>query len=280
MNRRPLVSVDWLREHLHDDDVRVVDASWHMPATGRAASVEFYAAHIPGAVYFDIDAHAAPVPLPHMLPDSDSFAHAAASLGLSEQHRIVVYDTAGIFSAARVWWMFRHFGAAKAVVLDGGFPAWLKSGAPVHNNTSPPETSRFNPAVSGTHYAVAEASDVLQASTSGLAQILDARSQARFTAEEKEVRQGLRSGHIPGSWSLPFTDLVDDGFLKSDEMLRQLLQDRGIDLDRPMITTCGSGVTAAIINLAMECLGVDDVALYDGSWTEWGGLPELPVETG
>ncbi len=278
MNNRPLVSTDWLHEHLHDDDVRVVEASWHLPATGRNARTEFAHAHIPGAVFFDIDEHTSSSHLPHMMPAAEMFASAAGRLGLSDKHKIVVYDSYGLFSAARVWWMFRYFGAKNVYVLDGGLPAWLNSGLAVVSDSVEPVPVVFD--TSDTAYTIASSDDVLQASRSGDSLILDARSQARFLAVEKEVREGLRSGHIPGSKSMPFSELLNDGYLKPDDELRVLLHERGVTNSSSVITTCGSGVTAAVISLALECIGVSDVALYDGSWTEWGGLPDMPVATG
>lgn len=278
MTNRPLVSADWLHEHIQDDDVRVVDASWHLPATGRNARTEFAQAHIPGAVFFDIDEHTSASHLPHMMPSAEKFASTAGRLGLSDKHKIVIYDSQGLFSAARVWWMFRYFGARNVSVLDGGLPAWLNSVLAVESGAV--ETAPVVFDTSDSAYTIASLDDVLQASRSGDSLILDARSQARFLAVEKEVREGLRSGHIPGSKSMPFSELLNDGYLKPDDELRVLLHERGVTNSRSVITTCGSGVTAAVINLALECIGVSDVALYDGSWTEWGGLPEMPVATG
>ena len=278
MNNRPLVSTGWLAEHLEDDTVRIVDASWHLPATGRHASAEFEKAHVPGAVFFDIDEHSAPGHLPHMMPTATVFANAAGRLGLSDKHQIVVYDSVGLFSAARVWWMFRYFGARNVYVLDGGLPAWLDAGLAVESGSADPVPVNFD--IHDSAYAIATSEDVRRASVSGDSLILDARSQARYRAIEKEVREGLRSGHVPGSKSMPFTDLLNNGYLKSDEELQVLLQERGVGKQSSVITTCGSGVTAAVISLALECIGVSDVALYDGSWTEWGALPDMPVATG
>lgn len=278
MTNRPLVSTDWLYAHIQDDNIRVVDASWHLPATGRHARAEFESVHIPGAVFFDLDENSSPGHLPHMMPTAETFANAASQMGLSDKHQIVVYDSVGLFSAARVWWMFRYFGAQNVHVLDGGLPAWLHSGHAVENGPANPAAVHFE--VCDSSYVIASSDDVLQASRSGDALILDARSQARFKAVEKEVREGLRSGHIPGSKSLPFSELLNNGYLKSDVDLRALLQQRGVTTSSSVITTCGSGVTAAVISLALECIGVSQLALYDGSWTEWGALQGMPVETG
>lgn len=278
MNNRPLVSTGWLAEHLEDESVSIVDASWHLPATGRQAPAEFEKVHIPGAVFFDIDEHSAPGHLPHMMPAAKVFAHAAGRMGISDKHKIIVYDSVGLFSAARVWWMFRYYGARNVYVLDGGLPAWLDAGLAVERGPADPVPVNFD--IHDSAYAIAASEDVLQASRSGDSLILDARSQARYLAIEKEVREGLRSGHVPGSKSMPFTELLNKGYLKSDDELRALLQERGVGKDSSVITTCGSGVTAAVISLALECIGVSDVALYDGSWTEWGALSDMPVATG
>lgn len=275
MSRRPLVTIDWLQQHLQDKDIRIVEASWHMPAAGRDARSEFEIRHIPGAVFFDIDEHSSPSHLPHMMPGEEVFAAAVGKLGISNTDTIVVYDSLGLFSAARVWWMFRYFGAQKVYVLDGGLPAWLDSDGAVASGLALADARQFEVSQSG--YRIASSDDVLQASTSQDSLILDARSHARFLGIEKEAREGLRSGHIPASKSMPFSELLRDGYLKTDDELRDLLLARDVNGDRPVITSCGSGVTAAVISLALECIGVTDVALYDGSWTEWGALQEMPV---
>lgn len=280
-----LVSAEWLEHKLGEPGISLVDASWHMPATGRDAAAEFEAGHIAGAVFFDIDKFSAKSELPHTLPSSAEFFNASAELGISSSDTLIVYDTTGIFSAARVWWMYRYYGAASNVyVLDGGLPAWkaaggeLVSGELVSGNehTAVP----LQTALPESHGVVVDASQVLQASSSADASILDARSHARFTGADKEPREGLRSGHIPGSYSLPFTQLLNNGCLKNRKELEQIFKSQGIDLQKPIITTCGSGVTAAVIILALAELGIDDAMLYDGSWSEWGGLPQMPVETG
>ncbi|ASJ72666.1 3-mercaptopyruvate sulfurtransferase [Granulosicoccus antarcticus] len=278
MSMRPLVTTDWLHQHLQDDDIRIVEASWHLPAAGRDARSEFETVHIPGAVFFDIDEHSSPSHLPHTMPTADMFASAAGKLGISKTDTIVVYDSLGLFSAARVWWMFRYFGAQNVYVLDGGLPAWLSSDHAVAKGLATPEPAHFEAGRSA--LAIASADDVLQASVSGDSLILDARSHPRFLGVEKEARQGLRSGHIPGSKSMPFSELLENGYVKSDDELRALLLARDATGERPIITSCGSGVTAAVISLALECIGVSNVALYDGSWTEWGALTDMPVATG
>ncbi|MGQ7844367.1 3-mercaptopyruvate sulfurtransferase [Granulosicoccus sp. 3-233] len=278
MNDRPLVTAGWLHDHLHDETVRIIDTSWHMPASGRDSRAEHERQHVPGAVFFDLDQHSSPSQLPHMMPGAEQFSRVMSQLGISESHCIVVYDSLGLFSAARLWWMLRHFGARQVFVLDGGLPAWLQAGFPLESGVPEPEPAHFS--IGQAAFAVASSTDVLKASQTGESLVLDARSEARFLGEEKEVRPGLRSGHVPGSVSMPFTDLLDNGFLKPNEQLRTILTSRGVSSERAVITTCGSGVTAAIISLALECIGVSDVALYDGSWTEWGALEDMPVASG
>jgi len=306
MAHRPLISCAELAARLGAPDLRIVDASWHLPATGRDAHAEFLAGRVPGASFYDIDVEAAPSALPHMLPDREAFARGASRLGLSPDDDIVIYDSLGLFSAARVRWVFRYYGARRVNLLDGGLPAWqaaglaLESGAvPVARKPRSPavesawakaelpvdaETAKLSPAsvsqAAVSRAAVVQASDVLRASVDNTAQIIDARSRARFTGEEKEARPNVRSGHIPNSVSLPFTDLLDAGRLRSNEELGYAFAEAGVSLDQPIITSCGSGVTAAVIALALECLGRSDVQLYDGSWAEWGSLPTMPVEQG
>ncbi len=277
MSDRPLVSARWLNDHLRDDDVRIIDTSWHMPASGRDSRSEYEQQHVPGAVFFDLDEHSSPSHLPHMMPSAEQFSDAMGAMGVSESSCIVVYDSLGLFSAARLWWMLRYFGADRVFVLDGGLPAWIDAGYPLQSNAVTPAPAQFTS--SRSDFDIAAAADVLEASQTGDSLILDARSLARFKGEEKEARPGLRSGHVPGSKSMPFTELLDNGFLKPNNQLQEILQRRGISENSSVITTCGSGVTAAVISLALACIGVSDVALYDGSWTEWGALEGMPVST-
>lgn len=274
----PVVSTAWLAERLGDPGVRVVDAT--LPLVGQPGhGRDFYAAgHIPGAVFFDINAIADPdTDLPHMLPSPAAFAQAAGALGLGREHTIVVYDAHGIYSAPRVWWTLRVMGYAQVFVLDGGLKAWLAEGRPVETANASPAPARlelaFEPAL------VADIADVTEVLASGAAQVVDARSAGRFRGEAPEPRASLRSGHMPGALNLPFNEVVNaDGTLKSADELRAVFGH--VDLARPIVTSCGSGVTAAVLALALARLGRFDVAVYDGSWTEWGGRSDTAIVTG
>lgn len=276
----PLVSTAWLAERLGRPDVQVVDGSWWMPAEARSGHAEFLEAHIPGAVFFDIDDIAErTVDLPHMLPSPHAFAVAVGKLGLRRDATIVAYDTFGVRAAARVWWTLRAMGFSDVVVLDGGLKAWRAEGRPVESGEPDPLPSTvapgFDPAL------VRNAEDVRGLIDSRAAQIVDARGAARFRGEAPEPRAGLRSGHMPGACNVPFdTVLTADGHMKPAAELAQVFEAAGVDLDAPIVTTCGSGVTASVLALALARLGRDRTAVYDGSWTEWGGLPDAPVVTG
>lgn len=278
-----LVSTDWLADHLGAPGIAIVDASWHLPKAGRNGSEEFLARHIPGAVHFDIDAIADHrTELPHMLPDPIAFSSAMRQLGIGDGMKIIVYDASGLFSAARVWWTFRVFGAEDVVVLDGGLPKWIAEGRPLGQGPAHPPQRHFTARLN--HALVAEKADLLAASRKAGAadapQILDARGAGRFRGDEPETRPGLRAGHIPGAKNLPWEQILIDGRLKDVDALQKAFAGAGLDLSRPVVTTCGSGVTASILALALAELGRDRVPVYDGSWTEWGGDATLPVATG
>ena len=264
----PLVSTRWLAERLGRADVAILDASWHLPTAKRDPREEFAAQHIPGASFFDIDRISDPASdLPHMLPDAAAFAAAMGALGVREDMEIVVYDAVGLFSAARAWWMLSIFGAQRVHVLDGGLPAWLAEGLPVESGVIAPAPAAFRARLESA--SVAGFEDVRSALEAGACQVADARPAARFTGEAPEPRPGILSGHMPGARSLPASALMDSGRLKPAPALIEAFAGAGVDPDKPLITSCGSGVSAAIINLALATLNKPPARLYDGSWTEW-----------
>ena len=277
---KTVVSTGWLAQHLRDPDLRILDASWYLPAAGRDARAEYTAAHIPGARYFDIDEITDNrSTLPHMAPPTEKFIARTRAMGVGDGHQVVVYDGSGLFSAARVWWTFRLMGKTDVAVLDGGLPKWRAEGREVED--TPPVIRDRHMTVSRQNHLVKDVTQVAHAAKLAEAAIIDARSAARFAGDVPEPRAGLRSGHIPGARNVPFTTMLNgDGTLKSVAELRTVFAAAGVDLTKPAITTCGSGVTAAILSLALERIGHRNHALYDGSWAEWGMYDDLAVATG
>ena len=277
---KSLVSTAWLEEHLFDPDLRILDASMYLPGVERDAKAEYNAAHIPGARFFDIDDisdHRSE--LPHMVPPVEKFMSRLRAMGVGDGHQVVVYDCAGLFSAARVWWLFKLMGQNDVAVLDGGFPKWQAEGHEIEDMA--PVLRDRHITVSRQHGLVKDVTQVAHAAKLGEAEIIDARSAPRFRGEVPEPRPGLRSGHIPGSKNVPYASLLNpDGTMKAVADLRAVFEAAGVNLSKPAITTCGSGVTAAVLSLALERMGHKNHALYDGSWAEWGMYEDLAVEKG
>lgn len=274
-----LVSTDWLAARLSSPDLRIVDGSWYLPDMARDARAEYAAAHIPGARFVDLDdVSDNRSELPHMAPPVEKFMSRMRRLGIGDGHQVVVYDGAGLFSAPRIWWMFKLMGKADVAVLDGGLPKWLAESREVED--LPPVIRDRHMTASRQNHLVKDVTQVAAAAKLGDWQIADARSPARFRGEEAEPRPGLRAGHVPGSRNVHYrTLLTEDGTMKEPPALRAAFAAQGIDPERPVITTCGSGVTAAILSLALARIGARDHALYDGSWAEWG-MSDLPIATG
>jgi thiosulfate/3-mercaptopyruvate sulfurtransferase len=282
MIEKALVTTDWLADRLSHPRLRVVDGSMYLPNSRRDAAAEYAVAHLPGAVFFDVEASSdRRSPLPHMLPSADDFAERMSALGLDDADDIVVYDGSGAnLSAARVWWMFRVFGHDRVAVLDGGIRKWRREGRPVETGTPARPRGSFT-VRRRPGDAVRDLAEVRKAAAAGGEQIVDLRSAGRFAATEPEPRPGLRGGHIPGSRNLPYDELVrEDGTVLPPESLRQRIAAAGIDPSRPIIATCGSGVSACALIHALHLLGHHQVALYDGAWTEWGGRADTPIESG
>jgi thiosulfate/3-mercaptopyruvate sulfurtransferase len=278
-NPDSLVSTEWLAQRLDAPDLRVVDGTWYLPSQGKNGRTEYEAQHIPGAVFFDIDEIAdTDSDLPHMLPSPEKFSARVRKLGLGDGNRIVVYDQQGMMSAARVWWTFRVFGHRDVAVLDGGLPKWLREGRPVEDRPPQPRERHFTARLN--NLMVRDRAQLEHNLAEPREQVVDARAAGRFSGREPEPRPGLRSGHIPGSFNVPYGTLLDPAaqtFLPG-EAIAGRFRDAGVDLAKPIVTSCGSGVTAAVLAFALHLIGRDDVALYDGSWAEWGRPGNTPVE--
>ncbi|NKB26365.1 MAG: 3-mercaptopyruvate sulfurtransferase [Rhodobacteraceae bacterium] len=277
---RTLVSTDWLAARLKMPDVRLLDASWYLPADGRDGRAEYADRHIPGARFFDIDEISDKrSALPHMVPPVELFMPRMRAMGIGDGHQVVVYDGAGLFSAARVWWLFRLMGKTDVAVLDGGLPKWLAEGRDVTDED--PIIRDRHMTVSRQNRLVRDVTEVAAAAKLGDHEIVDARAPERFRGDAPEPREGLRAGHIPGSKNVPFKTLLNsDGTMRAPGELEAIFRNAGVDLNKPVITTCGSGVTAAVLFLALDRIGHRDHALYDGSWTEWGQYQDLKIATG
>ncbi len=275
-----LVSTDWVARHLSDPDLRIVDFSWYLPSMKRDPRAEYDAAHLPGARFVDLDAISdARSDLPHMAPPVEKFISRMRAQGIGDGHQVVVYDGAGIFSAARLWWMFRLMGKKDVAVMDGGLPKWQAEGRPIED--LPPLIRDRHMTASRQNNLVKDATQVAAASKLGDHSIIDARPAGRFRGEVPEPRPGLRSGHIPGAVSIELARVINpDGTMKAPDRLAQIFADAGVDLARPAITSCGSGVTAAVISLALERAGHRNHSLYDGSWAEWGMYEGLAIAQG
>ena len=276
---RFVVEPDWVEKQLGAPEFKIVDAAWYLPAQNRNGAEEYAAGHIPGAVFFDQDVIAdQSTGLPHSVPSPEFFAAEVGKLGISETDTIVVYDGPGIFTAPRVWWLFRLMGAEKVYVMNGGLDGWKRDGRPLETDLPEPAPATFIPNFDASKITTFDAMKDIVAS--GSKQIADARGAGRFTAEEPEPRAGMRGGHMPGAKNLPMGIFSENGRFKSLSEIKETIEKAGIDLSKPVVTSCGSGVTAAVITLALTSLGHTDNTLYDGSWSEWGSKPDTPIVTG
>lgn len=279
-NADALVDTQWVADHLDDADVRIVDGSWHLPPTGRDGIAEYHAAHIPGAVHFDIDAISDKAsPLPHMMPTADEFAAAVGAMGIGNDHKVVVYDSEGLFSAPRVWWMFRAFGHNNVALMQGGFRKWQAEDRPVTGDASDHAPAQFQASLNDD--MVRSLDKVRQSLMTGREHILDARAAERYAGSMPEFREGVEPGHIPGSANLPYAEIMDaeTGMFRDAATLQSAFADAGMD-GRRVVTTCGSGVTACILGLGMHLIGNENWAVFDGSWTEWGSSDDTPKAKG
>ena len=277
-NPQAIVSTEWLSKNINDPDLVILDGTYHLPTANRNASQEFPSKHIKGAFFFDIDDIAdADNTLPHMLPSDKVFSEKVGALGINNKKRVIVYDVYGMQSAARTWWMFRFFGHDNVAVLDGGLPKWIKDGHEISSSPVSPSSTTFE--CNRRPDLVKNLGDIKYIIKENNEQIVDARSLGRFNGTEPEPRAGMRSGHMPGAISLPFTAFLDPGdktYISADK-INQIVSNLNIDLNKPIATTCGSGVTACALSLGLFLIGKTDVAVYDGSWSEWGALTDTPV---